>query len=415
MGEKTLAVQIISAKLSRDVSPGEIVVLPVDKAFCQDGTGPLAIDGITELGMGLKNPSNCYFFIDHAVPPPRKEIANAHKKIKEFAARYGANVVQEGICHQMMIEKFASPFDIIVGADSHTPTSGALGCFAAGFGSTDAASAMATGSVWIKVPQSIGFKLSGKLHRGVSAKDVILKIIGDMGSSGAIYKVMEFFGEGLKNIPMESRFTISNMTIEAGAKTGIFPADDFVKSWLSEKGRAEDFKPLEAFEGAYNEKKEIVLDEVIPFVACPHEVSNVEKVEDVAGSPIDVVVIGTCTNGRISDFEAAFEVLRNAKKLKAYLIIVPASQSVLEKMVEKGIFSHFNSLGAKILPPGCGPCCGVHEGILADGERALSTANRNFKGRMGNPESFVWLASPQTAAATAVTGRITDPREVLGG
>ncbi|MCD6413956.1 MAG: 3-isopropylmalate dehydratase large subunit [Elusimicrobia bacterium] len=413
MGKKTLAVQIISEKLSREVSPGEIVVLPVDRAFCQDGTGPLAIDGILSLSMGLKNPSNCYFFIDHAVPPPRKELANAHKKIKNFAREYKAKVIQEGICHQMMIEKFAAPFDIIVGADSHTPTSGALGCFAAGFGSTDAASAMATGSVWIKVPRSIGFKLSGKLKRGVSAKDVILKIIGDIGSSGAIYKVMEFFGGGLKNIPMESRFTISNMTIEAGAKTGIFPADEFVKEWLSAQGRSDDFRPLEAFEDAYEEKHEIILDDVVPCVACPHEVSNVERIEKVAGEPIDVVVIGTCTNGRISDFEAAFEILKNAKKLAAYLIIVPASQTVVEKMVEKGIFSRLNSLGAKILPPGCGPCCGVHEGILADGERALSTANRNFRGRMGNPQSFVWLSSPQTAAATAITGKITDPREML--
>ena len=408
----TLTEKIISRKKGKEVRPGEILVLPVDKVFCQDGTGPLAIDGINDLSVGLKNPANCYFFIDHAVPPPRKELANAHCKIRSFAGRAGVKVFEEGICHQLMVEKFSSPYDIIVGADSHTPTSGALGCFAAGFGSTDAACAMAAGNVWLKVPHSLGIELKGKLKKGVSAKDVILEIISRLGSNGAIYKVMEFYGAGLKNIPIEGRFTISNMTVEAGAKTGIFPADGVVKNYLAGQGRGGDFKPLEA-DGSYEEKIEILLDEVVPCVAFPHEVSNVFKIKEIEETKIDVVMLGTCTNGRLADFQDAYEILKKTDKIRTSLIIGPASRSVLKGLISSRILDKFAELGALILPPGCGPCCGVHEGILADGERCLSTANRNFKGRMGNPDSFVYLASPQTAAATAITGKITDPGEFL--
>jgi len=408
----TLTEKIISQKKGKEVRPGEILVLPVDKAFCQDGTGPLAIDGIKELAIGMKNPDNCYFFIDHAVPPPRKELANAHVKIRDFAVQNGVKVFEEGICHQLMVENFSSPYDIIVGADSHTPTSGALGCFAAGFGSTDAACAMASGNVWLKIPHSLGIELKGKLKKSVSAKDVILQIIGSLGSKGAIYKVMEFYGDGLKNIPIEGRFTISNMTIEAGAKTGIFPADGVVKNYLAKHGRAGDFKPLEA-DGSYEERLEILLDEVVPCVAFPHEVSNVFKIKEIKETKIDVVMLGTCTNGRLSDFQDAYEILKKAAQIRTSLIIGPASRSILRGMISSGIMDKFVELGALVLPPGCGPCCGVHEGILADGQRCLSTANRNFKGRMGNPDSFVYLGSPQTAAATAITGKITDPRELL--
>jgi len=423
----TLTEKIISRKKGGKVKAGELLILPVDRAFCQDGTGPLSIDGIKELSSpplvkggrgdyatGLKNPDNCYFFIDHAVPPPRKELANAHSKIRDFAAKNGVKVFEEGICHQLMVEKFSSPYDIIVGADSHTPTSGALGCFAAGFGSTDVACAMASGNVWLKVPQCLGIELKGKLKRGVSAKDVILNIIGSLGSDGAIYKVMEFYGDGLKNIPIEGRFTISNMTVEAGAKTGIFPADGVVKKYLAKHGRAGDFESLEADEGAYKDGTfGVLLDDVVPQVACPHEVSNVFKIEEIEETKIDVVMLGTCTNGRLADFKAAYEILKKADKIKTSLIIGPASRNVLRVLISSGIMDKFVELGAHILPPGCGPCCGVHEGILADGKRCLSTANRNFKGRMGNPESFVYLGSPQTAAATAITGKITDPRELL--
>ncbi|MFH1352526.1 MAG: aconitase family protein, partial [bacterium] len=265
---------------------------------------------------------------------------------------------------------------------------------------------------WLKVPHSLGIELKGKLKKGVSAKDVILEIISRLGSNGAIYKVMEFYGSGLKNIPIEGRFTISNMTVEAGAKTGIFPADGVVKNYLAGQGRAGDFKPLEA-DGAYEEKIEILLDEVVPCVAFPHEVSNVFKIKEIEETKIDVVMLGTCTNGRLADFQDAYEILKKTDKIRTSLIIGPASRSVLKGLISSRILDKFAELGALILPPGCGPCCGVHEGILADGERCLSTANRNFKGRMGNPDSFVYLASPQTAAATAITGKITDPGEFL--
>ena len=410
----TLAKKIISAKASREVTPGEILILQVDKAFCQDGTGPLSIDGIEKLGMGLNRPSKCFFFIDHAVPPPRKELANAHEKIRNFAEKNKVPCIMKGICHQMMVENFSAPYDIIVGADSHTPTSGALGSFAAGFGSTDVSVAMATGSVWLKVPESLGVELKGELPKGVLPKDVILKIIGDIGSDGACYKAMEFFGPGIENISIDGRFTIANMTIEAGAKTGIFPADEVVRKFLKKQGRGKDYHALpEAKSADYNEKIKIDMSGLLPQVASPHEVSNVCAVNKIDKTEIDVVLLGTCTNGRMSDFEDAYGILKNVSVLKTRLIVAPASNEILKRLIKTPIMEKFISLGASVLPPGCGPCCGVHEGILADGERCLSTANRNFKGRMGNPESFVYLSSPATAAATAVTGKITDPREFL--
>ncbi|MDO9513550.1 MAG: 3-isopropylmalate dehydratase large subunit [Elusimicrobiota bacterium] len=411
---ETLVKKIISSKIGKEVRTGEIVIMPVDRAFCQDGTGPLSIDGINKLGIGLKNPSNCYFFIDHAVPPPRAELANAHKKIRDFAASSKANCIMRGVCHQIMVEEFSSPYDVIVGADSHTPTSGALGAFAAGFGSTDVAAAMSSGSVWLKVPESLGIEIKGKLNKGIAAKDVIIDIIGKIGADGATYKVMEFFGEGLKNLPIDGRFTISNMTIEAGAKTGIFPADEIVREYLKSCGREGDFRELPAAEAsAYENMISEDMGKIVPMVSCPHQVDNVSPASELGDVKVDVVLIGTCTNGRFSDYEAAYEILKKAKSLKTTLIIAPASNTVLKRLAESEMFRKFVDLGASIIPPGCGPCCGVHAGILADGATALSTANRNFKGRMGNPESFVYLASPMTAAATAVTGRISDPREFL--
>ncbi|MEA2082292.1 MAG: aconitase/3-isopropylmalate dehydratase large subunit family protein [Elusimicrobiota bacterium] len=411
---ETLVKQIISSKIGREVQTGEIVIMPVDRAFCQDGTGPLAIDGINSLGIGLKNPSKNYFFIDHAVPPPRVELANAHKKIRDFAAKHKANCIMRGVCHQMMVEEFSSPFDVIVGADSHTPTSGALGTFAAGFGSTDVAAAMATGSVWLKVPESMGIELKGKPGKGVMAKDVIIDIIGKIGADGATYKVMEFFGEGLKNLSMDGRFTISNMTIEAGAKTGIFPADDVVREYLKSREREDDYRELPVSAAGDYEKRIIEdMSGIVPMVSCPHQVDNVSKASGLGNVKVDVVMIGTCTNGRFSDFEAAYKIFEKADSIKTNLIIAPASNRVLEKISASPMFKKFLDLGASIIPPGCGPCCGVHAGILADGATAFSTANRNFKGRMGNPESFVYLGSPLTAAATAVAGKITDPREFL--
>jgi len=411
---ETLVKKIISSKTGKKVQTGEIVIMPVDRAFCQDGTGPLSIDGINKLGIGLKNPSRCYFFIDHAVPPPRAELANAHKKIRDFASASKAKCIMRGVCHQIMAEEFSSPYDVIVGADSHTPTSGALGAFAAGFGSTDVAAAMSAGAVWLRVPESLGIELKGKLNKGVTAKDVIIDIIGKIGADGATYKVMEFFGEGLKNLPMDGRFTVSNMTIEAGAKTGIFPADETVRKYLKSRGREGDFRELPASSDAdYENVLTEDMSALVPMVSCPHQVDNVAAAPELGDVKVDVVLIGTCTNGRFSDYEAAYELLKNADSLKTTLIIAPASNTVLKRLSASPMFAKFVDLGATIIPPGCGPCCGVHEGILADGAVALSTANRNFKGRMGNPESFVYLASPLTAAATAIKGRITDPREFL--
>lgn len=414
---KTIAEKIISEHTGADVHPDDIVVARVDLAMVQDGTGPLAVDEFVEMGFDCLKTPNSILFIDHASPSPRKELSNAQKQLRDFSKRTGATLsdIGEGISHQILIERYAKPGDLIVGADSHTCTSGALGAFATGMGSTDIALAFGLGKVWLKVPPSVKFILKGNMQDGVFAKDVILHIIGLIGADGANYKVMEFEGEIIERMSQEERFTITNMAIEAGAKTGIIAPDEKTRIFLKKHGREMDYREIKSDPGAAYEKVfQLDLSNLEPTIAFPHSVDNSKSIKEAEGIKIDQVFIGTCTNGRLEDLKIAASILKGKEKHPSIrLIVIPASKDIYLKALEEGIIKTFVESGATVLAPGCGPCVGVHQGVLADGERVISTQNRNFKGRMGNPQAEIFLASPATAAASALTGKITDPRKFL--
>ncbi|MGC8893350.1 MAG: 3-isopropylmalate dehydratase large subunit [candidate division WOR-3 bacterium] len=417
MAGKTIAEKIFSEKSGTDARAGDMVVARVDLAFAQDGTGPLAVRQIEKLGLDrVANPSSTIFFFDHAAPSPRKELSDDHIFMREFSAKTGAIVseVGDGVCHQIVAEERAAPGMLIVGADSHTCTAGAFGAFATGMGSTDVAVAMATGKTWFRVPESFRVVLVGRFQKGVYAKDLILHLIGDIGADGADYKALEFSGE-LDSLDMESRLTVSNMTVEAGAKAGLFPSDGITKRYLEEWGRGEMFKELIPDPDAEYEKTlEYDLSSIEPTVSKPHRVDNTALAKELSDVRVHQVVIGTCTNGRLSDLRIAAEILKGKKVAPGVrLIVAPASRKIYLRAMSEGILATLVEAGGLVLPPGCGPCVGVHQGVLGKGEVVLSTQNRNFEGRMGNPEGFIYLSSPATAAATALAGRITDPREVL--
>ncbi len=414
----TISEKVISEHTGKDVKAGEIVVSKVDVAMVQDGTGPLAVEELKKLNMErVFDPENTILFIDHASPSPRKELSNAHNILREFSKKTGAYLseIGEGVCHQRLVEDWASPGQIIVGADSHTCTSGALGAFATGMGSTDVALAFALGKVWLRVPETYRFILKGRLPEGVYSKDIILHIIGTIGADGATYKAMEFEGEVVDNLSMESRFTITNMAIEAGGKTGLIATDSTTKSYLEMRGRGDKFREIKPDPDAVYEKTfEIDVSKLEPVVSFPHTVDNTRKISEVGDVKIDQVYIGTCTNGRLEDLRIAADILKGRHRHPdTRLIVIPASREVFIKAMKEGLLEIFMEAGASIESPGCGPCVGIHKGVLADGERVLSTQNRNFKGRMGNPEGFIYLASPATAAATAIEGKIADPRKYL--
>ncbi len=413
---KTISEKILSEKSGVDVYAGDIVIAKIDQIALQDGTAPLAIKQIRELGKALAAKIT-HFFVDHAAPSPRKELSNDQKLIRKFAAEIGAdfNPPGEGIIHQIMVERYVKPGDLVVGADSHTCTYGALGAFSTGMGSTDIAVAVALGKNWFRVPESFRVEVHGKLPKGVYAKDLILSFIGKISVSGATYKALEFHGECIEGMDVESRLTIANMAVECGAKAGIFESDEKTKEFLTKLGRSKDFKIVKADEDAEYEK-EIHIDasNLSPVVAKPHNVDNVAEIEEVVGIKVDQVYIGTCTNGRISDLEIAASILKGKKVAKdVRLIVAPASRRTYLEALERGLLKVFVEAGGIVLPPGCGPCVGIHQGILADGEVCISTQNRNFKGRMGNPNAYIYLASPATAAASAIKGEISDPREVV--
>jgi len=415
---KTLAEKILSEKAGTDAHAGDIVIAGVDLAFVQDGTGPLAIRQFESCGFNrLANPAATILFLDHAAPCSTKELANDHILLYDFARNTGARLadVGEGVCHQLVAESDASPGEVIVGADSHTVTAGALGAFATGMGSTDVAIAFALGKTWLRVPESVKVVVKDCFSKGVSAKDLILYLIGTMGADGATYKSLEFCTESVDHLTISERLTIANMAVEAGAKVGLFPSDEVTRNYLESRGRGQKYRLLQPdADAVYDEVIEIDASKLEPMVAKPHTVDNTASVGDIAGTKIQQVFIGTCTNGRLDDFKVAAGILKGKKRHPdTRLLIAPASREVLSKSIEAGYIQVFIEAGGVILPPGCAACVGVHQGVLGDGEVCLSTANRNFHGRMGNPESFIYLASPATAAASAISGEITDPREAM--
>lgn len=415
---KTISEKIISEHAGRELQAGDISVVDVDVVMSQDGTGPLAVSQVKKMGFdSVKNPGNSIFFIDHAAPSPRKELSNSHSVLRRFASDTGAVLsdVGKGVCHQILVEEYSCPGNIVIGGDSHTCTSGALGAFATGMGSTDIAVGYSLAKTWLRVPQTIKVELKGNLNDGVYAKDLIIHIIGKITSDGATYKALEFSGAAAESMDMDGRFTMSNMAVEAGAKTGLFKADGITRKYLESRGRGECFREIYSdADAAYESVLDIDCSMVEPMVSQPHTVDNALPVRELERIKIDQVFIGTCTNGRLSDLRIAAEILSGKKTAPGVrLLVVPASRDVYLEAMREGILETLINSGAAVQNPGCGPCVGVHQGILADGEVCLSTANRNFKGRMGNTDSFIYLSSPATAALSAIKGYIADPREVL--
>lgn len=415
---KTIAEKILSEHADRDLAAGDIAVVNVDVVMAQDGTGPLTVSQIKKMGFAkVANPQKSIFFIDHAAPSPRKELSDAHKVLREFSNLSGAVLsdINQGVCHQILAEKFICPGNVVIGADSHTCTGGALSAFATGMGSTDIAVGFALAKTWMMVPETIRVNFNNKLKNGVFAKDLIIYLIGKITADGATYKALEFGGDASAKMDMEDRFTISNMAVEAGAKTGLFPSDIKTKKYLEEQARAGCYREIFSDDGAkYEQTVDVNCDEVEPMVSMPHTVDNTIPVSKIEKTRVDQVLIGTCTNGRINDLRVAAKILKGRKIAKSVrLIVVPASKEVYLSAIREGIAEALVESGAAVLNPGCGPCVGVHQGTLADGEICLSTQNRNFKGRMGNPNAFIYLSSPATAAVSALKGYISDPREVM--
>ncbi len=412
----TLAEKIISNHIGRPIKEGEVVIVNIDACFLQDGTGPLAIKRLKELSLSkISHPVKSIIFIDHSSPSPNLLLSNDHKLLRDFAKENNIFLsdVGEGTSHQIMAEDFVKPGDIIIGSDSHSCTGGAFGAFGTGMGSTDLAVILGLGKTWLKVPETILVEIDAAFPKGVYSKDLILYLIGRIKGDGASYKSLEFRGPAIKTMDMEERMTISNMAIECGAKVGMFPSDEKTREFLKKQGRENDYIPLSADNGAeYSERIKIDTSTLVPFLSLPHSVDNVIPVSEKEGLKIDQILIGTCTNGRLSDLRIAASILKG-KRVKARVLICPASKDVYLSAIKEGIIETLIESGVVILPPGCGPCVGIHQGVLGDGEICLSTANRNFKGRMGNPNSEIYLSSPATAAASALFGEITDPREVL--
>ncbi len=414
----TLAEKILSEKAGRPVVPGEIVLIDVDLALAQDGTGPLAVRSVRELALEkLRMPRAAVFFIDHGAPSPRKELSNDHITIRQFAKEVGAHLydVGQGICHQIMAEDFVCPGDVVIGADSHTVTAGGIAAFATGMGSTDVAVGMATGKNWFLVPKTIRIEVTGDLPFGVYPKDLILSIIGRIGADGATYMALEFGGATVDAMEMSGRLTLANMAVEAGAKVGLVASDAITREYLAKAGRADCWREIRAdADAAYERIERIDAAGLLPTVSFPHSVDNTRTIDEVGQVKVDQVFIGTCTNGRIEDLRVAASILKGKEKAPGVrLIVIPASRKIYADALDEGLISIFVRAGAAVMAPGCGPCVGVHEGALGDGEVCISTQNRNFTGRMGNPNSFIYLASPATAAASAIEGRIADPRKYL--
>ena len=413
----TMAEKILARAAGRkQVSPGEIVEAKIDVAMVHDITGPMVIEGLREIGAKkVWDPKRIVVVFDHQVPADSIDAARNHIMMREFVTEQGITNfydVFEGICHQVLPEKgFALPGRLIVGADSHTTTYGAFGCFATGIGSTDMVAVFATGKLWFRVPESMRVVIEGELPKRVAAKDLILRIIGDLGSDGANYRAVEFVGSGMRNIDVAGRMTMCNMAVEMGAKTAIVPPDGKTRRYLADRARG-GIKPMRSDRDAtYLETHTYDVSRLEPQVACPHSVDNVRPVADVEGVGVDQAFLGTCTNGRLEDLVEAARILKGKRiDRRVRMLVVPASREVYLEALKRGILKIFVEAGALVEAPCCAACMGAHVGVLGPGEVCISSSNRNFRGRQGSPKAKIYLASPATVAASALKGAITDPR-----
>jgi 3-isopropylmalate/(R)-2-methylmalate dehydratase large subunit len=421
----TLIEEIFSRKAGKPVQTGEILLLDVDYIMSHDNTTPLAIKAFREIGKPIYDKNRIVLHLDHAYPAPNVLAAENHRKIIDFVKEQELpHFFMQGVCHQVMLEEgFVTPGAIVIGADSHSNTYGVMGAFGAGLGSTEIAVAWVTGKCWFKVPETIRIELRGKAQPGVYAKDVMIYIAGMMGMDGGTYRSVEFGGEYIDNLPMHERIIFPNMSTEIGAKCGLIAADQVTIDYLTKETPAkggvlsaskEPFEQIRPVNPRYERVVEIDVSVLGPQVACHPDVDNVKPLEQVEGLEVHEVYIGTCTNARYEDLEIVANMLKGKHvNPLTRVIVTPASQRIYKKAMKNGLLEILLDAGCTVTGTGCGACIGRHGGILAAGERALTTMNRNFIGRMGSPLSEIYLASPATAAATALTGRITDPRKFM--
>jgi len=415
---RTISEKILSAHAGVPMKAGEFAVVDVDLAYVQDGTGPLACRQFKAMGFkAAHKPEKKILFVDHASPSPRRELSNDHKFLREFARETGVQFseIGRGISHSIVFEKYVNPGDVVVAADSHTCTGGALCTFATGMGSTDIAVAFGLGKTWLRCPETVKIRVEGPFPKGVYSKDLMLHIIGKIGADGANYEALELGGGTIRALPMHARITLSNMAVECGAKVGLIEPDEITHAWLREHGRDHKFPDLTPDKDAVYERViEIDAAKLKPTIACPHFVDNTKTIDEAERVHVDQVFIGTCTNGRIEDLRIAAAILKG-KSIKpgTRLIVTPSTVEVYRQAAEENLLQVFVVAGGLVTAPGCGACVGVHEGILGDDEVCVTTQNRNFCGRMGNPKGLIYLASPALAAATAIEGRIADPRQYV--
>lgn len=415
---KTIAEKILSVKSGLNARANDIVVADLDFVMGQDGTSPLAIQAFQEMeAQKVFDPAKIAMVIDHSSPSPLQGVSELHYQMRQFAGQQGIFLydIGEGVCHQLVPEQgHVVSGDLVIGADSHTCTYGAINAFSTGVGSTDLAAGLISGKLWFKVPETFKFVVNGTLPPGVYSKDLILHLIGDVTADGATYMAAEYVGPAIDALSIEARFSISNMAIEMGAKVGLMEADDKTREWVETHSKR-PFTPVSAdADAVYARVKEYDVSNLAPQVAKPHTVDNVCPVTEVAGTPVQQGVIGTCTNGRIEDLRIAASILKGRRiRPGVRLIVAPSSRQVMLQAIREGLLETFVESGAAVVTPGCGPCVGTHNGVPSDGENVISTANRNFKGRMGNNKAFIYLASPATVAASVLTGAITDPREFI--
>lgn len=417
----TMTQKILAAHAGLDcVSAGQLIEADLDLVLGNDITSPVAIHEIEKMKVdGVFDKDKIALVMDHFAPNKDIKSAQHCKCVREFACKHAISnyfdVGEMGIEHALLPEQgLTVAGDVIIGADSHTCTYGALGAFSTGVGSTDMAAGMATGQAWFKVPSAIRFNIVGKPAKWISGKDVILHIIGMIGVDGALYRSMEFVGEGIQYLTMDDRFTIANMAIEAGGKNGIFPVDDLTRAYMKEHSKRPFVEYTADEDAEYDEEYTINLSTLKPTVAFPHLPENTRTIDEVGDVKIDQVVIGSCTNGRMDDLRIAASILKGKKVAKGLrVIVIPATQKIYLQAMEEGLLRTFIESGAIVSTPTCGPCLGGYMGVLAEGERCVSTTNRNFVGRMGHVESEVYLASPAVAAASAITGKISGPDEVM--